>query len=272
MNHLLIIVCFVISLISSNPIIDSVHHSRSGDETIVDTSTNYHVCNHDTGYVEVFCRTHSDECLGCKSCKNNWYNLGVGTVAVILALITLIVMKKQLKLSYQQVMDSNQQSKSSNKLAQESYNSFKTESERQHLMQQKTLNAIVKQTDKLHSTKQKSEIIDHFTGCYSLLEMMYDFLLKHFGDVVRDTKEYSVFVFDTLRPIVKDASAIKMLMSGQKEGNEEFLNALDICTGLTNLQIHNQKDMDELLERLAICKKAFENKKDDIDKELKENE
>lgn len=265
MKYLLLIVCFVTSLIANNPVADSFHSQRDNN-MIGDTIDNY--CIHEYDTVKDTCNTLSNECPGCNSCTNSWPSLLLGSIAIILSLITLIDTKKQLNLSNQQVKNSNQQAESSNALAIESYNTFKIESERQYQMQQETLKAIVKQTDKLHSTKQKAEIVNHFSGCYSLLEMIFDYLLKHFGDIVRDTMEYNTFVFDILSLVVKDANAIQMLMAEQKEGNEEFLNALVVCSGLTSLQIHNQKDMDDLMERLALCKKAFENKKNDIDKEI----
>ncbi len=275
MNHLLLILSFIVSLITTNPIVDS-SQLREKDETIGDSSVNYCV-KYDSIKLEFenkgnTCQAIDKDCLTCESCCNNPLNLLFSLAEILIAIVGLIFIWKQLKQGYKQAEKSNQQSRASNELAQESYKSFKTESERQHKLQQETLKAIIEQTDKLYSTKQKSEIVDHFASCYSLVEIVYDYLLKHFGDVVRDTKEYSAFVFDTLRTVAKDAGAIQMLMGSEKFGNEDFSNALDICTGMMNLQINNQNDMDDLLERLAICKKAFENQKNAIDKELEENE
>ena len=270
MNHLLLILSFIVSLITTNPTVDSARWQEKS-ETVGDSSVNYRV-NFDSIELEVENKSDIKDCTVCESCCNNKFNLLTSLAEIFIAILGLIFIWKQLKQSYKQAEKSNQQSRASNELAKDSYKSFKTASENQHKLQQETLKAIVKQTDKLYSTKQKSEIVDHFASCYSLVEIVYDFLLKHFGDVVRDTKEYSEFVFDTLRTVAKDASAIQMLISGESFGNEEFSKALDICTGMMNLQINNQQDMDDLLEQLAICKKAFEKQKNAIDKELEENE
>ncbi len=273
MNHLLLILSFIVSLITTNPIVDSSQWPVKGD-TISDSNINYFENTDSIEYnVETekdICQIVDTNCATCKTCSNSWLNLFLGIVAAVIALITLIVTQKQLKLSYQQAKNSNQQSESSNILAQKSYKSFMTESEKQYNLQQETLKTIVRQTDKIYATKKKSEIIDHFTNCYTLIETMYNYLKKHFGDALKDTKEFSDFVFESLRPVVKDASAIKMLMGEQNTISNEFSNALDICTNLMNLQINNQKDMDDLIEHLETCKKAFENQKHVFDKELKE--
>lgn len=150
------------------------------------------------------------------------------------------------------------QSNISNNHAKESYDAFITKSEEQFSIQKKTLETIQDQTDKIFQDNKTKNFIGYLSECYTTSKLVRKYLIEHFYDMVWNTTETKNFLFDLLQPMLKSATALKIAVTSETGFNDEFINAINTCVGLGDMELSQRIDVESLIEQLSNSIIIFE--------------
>lgn len=169
----------------------------------------------------------------------------------IIQLITVFIAIIALYLSFRQSKDSSEQ-------ADRSYNTFITKSDNQFEAQKATLETIKSQTDKIYSDNNKRDFVGYLSDCSTSVELVSNYLKDNFSNIVWkvNIKDY---VFDLLQPVIKSATAMKILIASIEKKDDDFLKAIKTCSELGKRELLDRKDVELLIKDLCDCKLVFEN-------------